>query len=92
MTKHEKLWRECRRLWVKLHPPNFQGYYICWICHGWVHESEMELDHIIARSRRPDLRYILTNLAPSHHLCNTVKGSSEHKEIVYDEVALDDIW
>lgn len=64
-----------RKRWRKLNPPNHQGYYTCALCFRWVHESEMSLDHILPRSRRPDLVLEITNLQPTHYLCNSKKGS-----------------
>jgi len=62
------------------------------MCHKWVHIDDMELDHIISRSRRPDLRYVLSNLAPSCHDCNTEKGSTEFIPHEYAIIEIDDIW
>lgn len=39
-----------RKLWVKLHPPNHQGYYYCHVGGEWVHVDMAELDHIIPSS------------------------------------------
>lgn len=71
-----KLWLKTRREWVKLNSPNFQGYYTCHICGRWVHEKDLTLDHVVARSKRPDLVNDLDNLKPAHYVCNSVKGSS----------------
>lgn len=65
---------------------------MCWMCHKWVHIDDMELDHIISRSRRPDLRYVHSNLAPSCHDCNTKKGSKEFIAPVHKTVEIEDIW
>lgn len=79
-TKHQKLWKKCREDWVKLNPPNHEGYYVCYLCHKWVHETELTLDHIIPRSRAPHLRYVHENLAPCCWECNTEKGSKVYKQ------------
>lgn len=50
VTKAQSERSRIRKLWVKLHPPNFDGYYYCHIGGEWVHESMAELDHIIASS------------------------------------------
>lgn len=73
-----KQWLQVRKAWVKLHPPNHQGYYICALCGRWVPEKVMELDHIVPRSRAPELRFVLENLQPTCHACNTTKGSSQY--------------
>lgn len=72
-----KQWKKTRREWIKLNPPNHEGYYVCWICSVWVPAEEMELDHIKSRTRFPKLRFVLTNLAPSCHTCNQDKGSGD---------------
>ena len=38
--------------WIKLNPPNFDGYYFCHICGGWVHVQVGELDHVIPKSMK----------------------------------------
>lgn len=71
-----KEWLRTRREWVKLNRPNHQGYYVCCICGKWVPEKAMQLDHILSRSRHPELRFDLTNLQPSCGPCNQKKGST----------------
>lgn len=70
-----KEWLKVRKQWVKLNPPNHEGYYVCAIGGDWVLAEYLELDHIIARSRRPDLRFELSNLQPSCSKHNSEKGS-----------------
>lgn len=72
VTKH---WISTRNQWVKNNPPDHAGYYVCYLCNRPVHIDEMELDHRQSRSRRPDLRFEQSNLSPTHHTCNTEKGS-----------------
>jgi 5-methylcytosine-specific restriction endonuclease McrA len=74
LGKVTKEWLKVRREWIKLHPPNHQGYYVCFKG-DWVRAEDMELDHIIPRSHRPDLRFVLSNLQPSCSRHNTQKGS-----------------
>lgn len=52
-----------------------QESYNCHYCGRFLLRNEVELDHFESRSRRPDLRYELTNLVPSCHRCNAEKGS-----------------
>lgn len=73
--KTAKEWLQTRREWVKLNPPNHQGFWVCGLCGRWVHESEMELDHIEPRGSHPELRYEHSNLQPTHIACNRLKGS-----------------
>lgn len=77
--KYTLKWQATRREWIRLNPPNHEGYYVCWMCGTWVLPSEMELDHIKSRTRYPELRFVLSNLAPSCHPCNEKKGSREFK-------------
>lgn len=70
-----KLRVKVRRDWIKANPPNHQGYYQCGICKRWVHESEMELDHILPSGKFPHLIAEFSNLQPTHHFCNQKKGS-----------------
>lgn len=37
--------------------------------------AEVQLDHIIPKSNDLSLKYVLSNLRPSHGLCNNEKGS-----------------
>lgn len=71
-------WQKTRREWVKANPPNFQGYYTCYLCSKWVPAKEMELDHVLSRSGHPELRHEFSNLMPSCHPCNTKKGSKKY--------------
>ena len=66
-------WRSLRQLWVKQNPPTHEGYYTCGICGSWVKSDEMQLDHIKPRSGGSANR--LSNLQPSHGVCNMRKGS-----------------
>lgn len=63
-------WLKARRQWVKSNPPNHQGYWECGICGRWVHEDEMELDHIEKRGSHPEKVFEQENLRPTHPLCN----------------------
>lgn len=67
--------------WRKVNVPNHQGYYLCGICGRWVHELEMELDHIDPSSHAPERLTDFTNLQPTHHSCNSKKGS-RHTDII----------
>jgi 5-methylcytosine-specific restriction endonuclease McrA len=71
-----KEWIKVRKQWLKDNPPNHQNYYVCAICAKWVEAENIEVDHILSRSRRPDLRFDHANLQPLCHRCNTKKGST----------------
>lgn len=75
--KYGLLWEKARNEWIRQNPPNHEGYYTCWLCGSWVKAEEMELDHIKSRTRASHLRFVQSNLAPSHHICNQEKGSTE---------------
>lgn len=72
-----KLWIKVRKEWVKLNPPDHQGGYTCALCGKWVSKEDMELDHIISRSRAPQSFDDLDNLQPTCSTCNRAKGSRE---------------
>jgi 5-methylcytosine-specific restriction endonuclease McrA len=70
-----KRWIRVRREWVKLNPPDHQGGYLCALCGTWVSKEYMELDHILSRTRAPELEFELSNLQPTCSPCNEAKGS-----------------
>lgn len=73
-------WKRIRKAWVAAHPPNHQGYWRCYLCGGWVHTSEMELDHVEPRgSSSRAVHNSDKNLYPTHYLCNREKGSKHVK-------------
>jgi len=77
-----KKWIEFREEWKKNNPPP----YTCGICNRYVSEEDVVLDHIIARSRRPDLRFVASNIQPSCYNCNSIKGSRSIDELTTDEI------
>lgn len=88
LKKHGKEnanWRKVRAVWVTNNPPNHEGFYVCGICGESVHISDMELDHIVARSSSPASRYELDNLQPTHALCNQKKGSTYIEPVISAE-------
>ena len=73
--KVTKKWLKTRTLWLKNNPPNHQGYYICYICNKWIDKAEITIDHIIPRSKAPELRFDPSNLMACCYNCNNNKGS-----------------
>lgn len=73
-TKHIK-WLAFRKKWLLDNPPNHEGYYECYICGRWILAKEVTLDHILPRSRRPDLVLDYSNIRPCCASCNFSKGS-----------------
>lgn len=45
------------------------------VCHLCGRPGADTVDHVIPRSRRPDLAHDLTNLRPAHRSCNSRKGA-----------------
>lgn len=70
------LWQATRKTWLTLHKPP----YTCHYCGFPLTVKTVTLDHLISRSRRPDLRYELSNLVPACWNCNKMKGSLSHDE------------
>jgi 5-methylcytosine-specific restriction endonuclease McrA len=80
-----KEWAKARRQWFKDHPGE---YFYCSLriskqCPGATRREETTLDHIISRSRRPDLRFDPDNLQPACQWCNAEKGSRELQQSSY---------
>lgn len=76
------MWLQARAQWFKENWPNEQGFYICYLCGKWLDQKETTLDHVLPRSRRPDLRYEMSNLMPCCASCNLEKGSKVYEENV----------
>jgi 5-methylcytosine-specific restriction endonuclease McrA len=75
LGRRTKDWLKFRRRWIRNHPPNHQGYYICYICESWIPAKEMTLDHVIPRSRDETRVFDESNLRPCCLTCNNKKGS-----------------
>lgn len=75
--KHAVKWIETRRDWIK---QNWApGMVIdCHYCHRPLTLDELSLDHKVARSRAPELRYQMSNLVPCCLACNGSKASVDH--------------
>jgi len=72
MGKQAKKWSETRARWFK---KNKADGYTCYICGKFLTIDETTLDHVIPRSKRPDLRHEFYNLRPCCWTCNSKKGS-----------------
>lgn len=94
MGKVHDQWIKARRDFLRLNPPNHEGYYVCYICGVWVLESEITVDHIVSRSRAPHLRYTFSNLAVCCSSCNEAKGSKDIVKQQEEEpdTELDGLW
>ena len=69
-------WLRFRAQWLLDNP----GPYFCYYCGEKLAPSEVELDHKLSRSRRPDLRFDPANIVVSCHKDNTNKGSRSAEE------------
>ena len=74
--KYAKQWVQTREQWFKLNPPDAIGAYWCYLCGRHLYPNQVTLDHIKSRSRHPELRFVLSNLAPLLG-CNTDKGTKD---------------
>lgn len=93
--KHFYLWQDARKEWIATHPPlntkTYPGYWRCYLqispdCLRKLDESTLTLDHVQARSRRPDLRYDPKNLKPCCSPCNMLKGSRSLKVVRSNDI------
>lgn len=71
-------WRRTRNRWLRENPPDYKGYYYCEITPCLLPgvpmtRQEMSLDHIIKKGAHPEYKYILSNLRPSHSVCNMAR-------------------
>lgn len=68
-----------REQWIKDHPPDYAGNWICYICTLPVHISVMKLDHKLPKGSTPKaIAEADKNLAPTHKRCNDEKGSTRY--------------
>lgn len=81
--KYAQYWIKTRAAWIKEHPANHQGYWVCHYCGNYVDEKAMTLDHLESRSRHPELRFVLSNLVPACGPCNVKKKSHSHDEFAH---------
>lgn len=65
-------WVRTRREWFINNPAES---YICYLCGKYLLPNETTLDHVLPRSRNPELRYKFSNLKPCCYDCNIKKGS-----------------
>jgi len=72
--KQSQRWKNYRAKWLRDHPDDF---FICYYCNTVVPRHEITLDHKIPRSRRPDLRFVDSNIVPACGPCNNEKGSMD---------------
>lgn len=72
-----KQWMTTRQTWFRKFPAE---YYYCYLCGKRMLPSETTLDHVIPRSKAPELRFKLDNLKPCCWKCNDEKGSKVYND------------
>ncbi len=75
--KVTKRWLSVRAQWLRDNPPPWS----CYLCGKPLVLGTITLDHVEARSRRPDLRFVEHNLEPCCFECNHKKGSKSLTEL-----------
>lgn len=81
--KITKQWLKTRDTWFNRNPSEFYDCYLrispdCW---GSMKKEHTTLDHIKSRTRHPELRFTMSNLAPACYPCNKLKGSRDLEEL-----------
>lgn len=71
--------------WHEANPPNEYGQWECYLkistfCLQWVDEETLNREHVFSKTRRPDLKYDISNIKPACSPCNELKGSRNAKE------------
>lgn len=86
--KKTKKWLIVRAEYLRTLVPDENNCVECGICHKPVNMSVVTVDHIIPRSKRPDLEYEPSNFQPAHYKCNKEKGSTVEQGVEYESYAL----
>ena len=82
-------WLKVRKQWIKLHPPEYGGYWYCVVGGGALTDDTSNLDygaklltidHDIPRSRAPHLVFEFDNLKPMCAYHNQDKGSKSLRQ------------
>lgn len=81
MEKRLKL----RDEWFELNPPDKEGYWYCYLrispnCPYRLDKKTVQQEHVLSKTRRPDLKYDVTNLRPACDPCNKLKGSLNYDD------------
>ncbi len=84
--KYGKQWDLTRDTWFRNNPPDKHGLYECYLkIHPWcpirMIKEKTTLDHVIARSKAPSLRFVAANLKPACYYCNGEKGSRTLEQV-----------
>lgn len=78
--KQTKQWFITRATWIRKNPPDENGYWYCYLrihpwCPGKLTLETLTLDHVVARTRKQNLKFTQSNLRPACKYCNEKKGS-----------------
>lgn len=79
--KYFREWTKTRGYWFKL---NRADHYNCHYCGKYLLAEDVTLDHLLARSTHPELRYHLSNLVPACWVCNSLKSSTPHDKYPHE--------
>lgn len=93
--KNYDKWQKVRSDFLAANPPNHEGYYTCYLCRQWIPAEEITVDHVVPRSRAPNLRYDFSNFAFCCGSCNAAKGSkvvNHQQEDYIEDTELDGLW
>lgn len=76
---------QTRDEWFELNPPDEYGFWYCYIskhpnCPQSLTRETLTLEHNLAKVRRPDLKFDVTNLYPACTWDNGAKGSLSAEE------------
>lgn len=75
--KQGRKWISTKQRWLE---QNKQPYYFCYLCGKMLTRSQLTLDHVLSRSRAPELRHKLSNLEACCWSCNSQKSSLSVEE------------
>ena len=75
-----------RKQFIKNNPPDAYGYYTCYLnlegCWKKMEVSQMQVEHVHSKARRPDLRHNQENMKPACPNCNEKKRSKSLDELL----------
>jgi 5-methylcytosine-specific restriction endonuclease McrA len=71
-------WMEVRNQWMQDNPPPWY----CFYCGELLTIDTLTVEHKKSRSRHPEFRFTLDNLAPACYACNSDKGSLDDTEYI----------
>ena len=84
--KTEQRWIDAKFGWFEQNSPDKDGFWDCYLqiaesCLKRVDRRTLNLEHVKAKVRHPDLKYDIYNIRPACRPCNKLKGSQDLDEI-----------